>query len=165
MCGVAGFTHRNWLPEPSRIADAARCIRHRGPDQSGSYESRTVSLSAVRLKIIDLAGGDEPMRTENGDSVIVFNGEVYNHAEVRAELESLGVRFQSHCDTEVVLRAYVRWGKQSFQRLRGMFAFAIWTESERRSWHVTGLASSLYTSIVMTMTCTLGRAENAVFFP
>jgi asparagine synthase (glutamine-hydrolysing) len=72
------------------------------------------------------------MRTENGDSVIVFNGEVYNHAEVRAELESLGVRFQSHCDTEVVLRAYVRWGKQSFQRLRGMFAFAIWTESERR---------------------------------
>jgi asparagine synthase (glutamine-hydrolysing) len=62
----------------------------------------------------------------------VFNGEVYNHAEIRAELEGLGVRFQSHCDTEVVLRAYVQWGKASFQRLRGMFAFAIWTESERR---------------------------------
>jgi asparagine synthase (glutamine-hydrolysing) len=132
MCGIAGFTHRDWLPEPSRIAEAARCIRHRGPDQSGSFESRNVSLSAVRLKIIDLAGGDQPMRAENGDSVIVFNGEVYNHAEVRAELESLGVRFQSHCDTEVVLRAYVQWGRESFPRLRGMFAFAIWTESERR---------------------------------
>jgi asparagine synthase (glutamine-hydrolysing) len=132
MCGIAGFTHREWLPEPSRIAGAARCIHHRGPDQSGSYESRDVSLSAVRLKIIDLAGGDQPIRSENGDSIIVFNGEVYNHAEIRAELESEGVRFQSHCDTEVVLRAYVRWGKRSFQHLRGMFAFAIWTESERR---------------------------------
>ena len=132
MCGIAGFTHRDWLPESTRIAEAARCIRHRGPDQSGSYESRTVSLSAVRLKIIDLAGGDQPVRAENGDFTIVFNGEVYNHAEVRTELESLGVRFQSHCDTEVVLRAYVQWGRESFRRLRGMFAFAIWTESERR---------------------------------
>src|SRR4051794_15297496 len=124
MCGIAGFTHRNRLPEPSRLAGAARCIHHRGPDQTGSYESHSVSLSAVRLKIIDLAGGDQPMRAANGDVVIVFNGEVYNHAEIRSELESLGERFQSHCDTEVVLRAYVRWGKQSFQRLRGMFAFA-----------------------------------------
>lgn len=131
MCGIAGFTHRDHLPEPSRVADAARCIHHRGPDQMGSYESHCVSLSAVRLKIIDLAGGDQPMRAANGDVVIVFNGEVYNHAEIRAELESFGDRFQSHCDTEVVLRAYVRWGKESFHRLRGMFAFAIWTASER----------------------------------
>jgi asparagine synthase (glutamine-hydrolysing) len=132
MCGIAGFTHRDWMPGPQRIGEAARCIRHRGPDQSGTYESRIVSLGAVRLKIIDLGGGDQPVRTESGDTVIVFNGEVYNHADIRAELEGLGVRFQSHCDTEVVLRAYVQWGKASFQRLRGMFAFAIWTESERR---------------------------------
>src|SRR5919112_780101 len=72
------------------------------------------------------------MRASNGYTVIVFNGEVYNHAEIRTELEGLGVRFQSHCDTEVVLRAYVQWGKASFEKLRGMFAFAIWTESERR---------------------------------
>ena len=91
-----------------------------------------MSLGAVRLKIIDLTGGDQPMRTDDGDTVIVFNGEVYNHAEIRAELESLGVRFRSHCDTEVVLRAYAQWGKQSFARFRGMFAFAIWIESERR---------------------------------
>src|SRR3954447_10501521 len=132
MCGSAGFTHREWLSSPSLIAESVRCIHHRGPDQTGTYESRLVSMGAVRLKIIDLAGGDQPMRANNGDVVIVFNGEVYNHAEVRAELESLGVCFHSHCDTEVVLRAYVQWGKKSFERLRGMFAFAIWTESERR---------------------------------
>jgi asparagine synthase (glutamine-hydrolysing) len=132
MCGIAGFTHRNWMPGPQRIGEAARCIHHRGPDQSGTFESRSVSLGAVRLKIIDLAGGDQPMRTEDGAHVIVFNGEVYNYAEIRAELSGLGVRFQSHCDTEVVLRAYAQWGKASFQRLRGMFAFAIWNEAERR---------------------------------
>lgn len=132
MCGIAGFTHRSGAPARLVIPEAARCIHHRGPDQSGTYESRMASLGAVRLKIIDLAGGDQPMRANNGDTVIVFNGEVYNHAEVRAELESLGVRFESHCDTEVVLRAYVHWGKAALPRLRGMFAFAIWTESERR---------------------------------
>lgn len=132
MCGIAGFTHREWLPEPTRILEASRCIHHRGPDQSGAFESHTVSLGAVRLKIIDLTGGDQPMRTDDGDAVIVFNGEIYNHAEIRAELESLGIRFRSHCDTEVVLQAYRQWGKQSFRRLRGMYAFAIWIESERR---------------------------------
>lgn len=91
-----------------------------------------MSLGAVRLKIIDLHGGEQPMRSDDGDSIIVFNGEVYNHAELRTELEGFGVRFRSRCDTEVVLRAYLHWGKQSFERLRGMFAFAIWTESERR---------------------------------
>src|SRR4028119_209988 len=132
MCGIAGFTHRNWMPGPQRIVEAARCIQHRGPDQSGTYESHTVSLGAVRLKIIDLGGGDQPMRTTDGRHVIVFNGEVYNHSELRADLESSGVRFQSQCDTEVVLRAYAHWGKASFSRLRGMFAFAIWSEPERR---------------------------------
>lgn len=132
MCGIAGFTHLESLPDPSQIKDAIACIRHRGPDQAGTYESRTVSLGAVRLKIIDLSGGDQPMRTDDGDVVIAFNGEVYNHGEIRGQLESLGVRFHSHCDTEVVLRAYVQWGVRSFERLRGMFAFAIWTESERR---------------------------------
>jgi asparagine synthase (glutamine-hydrolysing) len=86
----------------------------------------------VRLKIIDLAGGDQPFRTEDGRHVIAFNGEVYNHAELRRELESFGVRFRSRCDTEVVLRAFVQWGRESFQRLRGMFAFAIWSESDCR---------------------------------
>jgi asparagine synthase (glutamine-hydrolysing) len=132
MCGIAGFTHAGWLPEPGRIAEATRCIVHRGPDQSGTYESRTVSLGAVRLKIIDLGGGDQPVRTEDGRAVIVFNGEVYNHNELREQLIGLGTRFRSRCDTEVVLRAFLQWDTAAFERLRGMFAFAIWTERERR---------------------------------
>jgi asparagine synthase (glutamine-hydrolysing) len=91
-----------------------------------------VSLGAVRLKIIDLNGGEQPMRSEDGDTMIVFNGEVYNHGELRRELEGLGVRFRSKCDTEAVLHAWQQWGLDSFRRLRGMFAFAIWTESEQR---------------------------------
>jgi asparagine synthase (glutamine-hydrolysing) len=132
MCGIAGFTHLDRTRCCTRIAESIRCITHRGPDQSGTYESDTASLGAVHLKIIDPDGGDQPMRSCDGDLVIVFNGEVYNHFELRQELESLGVRFRSRCDTEVVLRAYQQWGKDSFVRLRGMFAFAIWTESDRR---------------------------------
>ncbi len=132
MCGIAGFTHRNGRPSNSRIEASLQCIHHRGPDQHGSYESDAISFGAVRLKIIDLAGGDQPMRTEDGNHIIAFNGEVYNHAEIRRELESCGIGFQSHCDTEVVLRAYVHWGKASISKLRGMFAFALWTEDERK---------------------------------
>lgn len=128
MCGIAGFTHHRHLPDPARILQATEYIAHRGPDQSGTFATKTVSLGAVRLKIIDLTGGEQPFRTENGESVLVFNGEVYNHAELRTELEALGVRFRSRCDTEVVLRAYMQWGTDSFRRLRGMFAFAIWDE-------------------------------------
>ncbi len=105
---------------------------HRGPDQQGVYESDSISLGAVRLKIIDLCGGDQPIFSEDRDLVIVFNGEIYNHAEVRAELERLGHRFHSRCDTEVVLRAFRQWDTACFPRLRGMFGAALWCESERR---------------------------------
>jgi asparagine synthase (glutamine-hydrolysing) len=87
-------------------------------------------LGAVRLKIIDLDGGRQPMQA--GGWVIVFNGEVYNHTELRRELEARGHRFESRCDTEAVLRAFLEWDVASFARLRGMFAFAIWNEAERR---------------------------------
>lgn len=130
MCGIAGFTHTERVPDPSLIREATRSIHHRGPDQNGVYESDVVSLGVVRLKIIDLHGGEQPMRS--GDSLIVFNGEIYNHAEIREELESLGVRFESRCDTEVVLKAFLQWDTASFTRLRGMFAAALWTESTRR---------------------------------
>ncbi len=89
-------------------------------------------MGAVRLKIIDLEHGQQPMSANNGDTVIVFNGEIYNHAEVRRELEALGHRFDSRCDTEVVLRAFVQWDTECFTRLRGMFGVALWTESRRR---------------------------------
>jgi asparagine synthase (glutamine-hydrolysing) len=89
-------------------------------------------LCAVRLKVIDLAGGDQPMVSEDGDTVIAFNGEIYNHLELRTELEGLGHRFRSKCDTETVLHAFLQWDTGCFSRMRGMFAVALWTGSQRR---------------------------------
>ena len=105
---------------------------HRGPDQQGIFESDVVSLAATRLKIIDLESGNQPIASEDADTVIVFNGEIYNHAELRRELERLGHRFRSLSDTEVILAAFLEWDLECFARLRGMFAIALWTESRRR---------------------------------
>lgn len=118
--------------EVDRIHRAASTLQHRGPDQQGAFQSETVALAATRLKIIDLEGGDQPIATSDGDTVIAFNGEVYNHQELRAELERLGQRFRSRCDTEVVLRAFLQWDLECLSRLRGMFAFAVWSESKQR---------------------------------
>lgn len=89
-------------------------------------------MGAARLKIIDLQGGDQPIVTDDGDTAIVFNGEIYNHLELRGELEKLGHRFHSHSDTETVLHAFVEWDTKCFSRLRGMFAIALWTKSSHR---------------------------------
>jgi asparagine synthase (glutamine-hydrolysing) len=132
MCGIAGFTHENRPVHPSLIRRAVSSLVHRGPDQQGVHESRHVSLGAVRLSIIDLGGGDQPMRSEDGDTVLVYNGEVYNYRELRAELQGLGHQFSTHSDTEVVLRAFLEWDTDCFLRLRGMFGLALWCESRRR---------------------------------
>ena len=132
MCGILGYTHiSRRLPHGVLNAGIAALI-HRGPDQQGSFTTQHVSLGATRLRIVDLDGGDQPMRSPGSDAVIAFNGEVYNHRELRAELEALGVSFRTRCDTEVVLNAFIKWGPACFARLRGMFAVAIWVESERR---------------------------------
>jgi asparagine synthase (glutamine-hydrolysing) len=130
MCGIAGFTHSRATPDSSKIWEITRSITHRGPDQQGVWESPQVSLGAVRLKIIDLEHGEQPMHS--GDTVLVYNGEIYNNAELRKELEGLGHRFQSHCDTETLLHAFLEWDTAAFSKLRGMFAAAFWTQSRRR---------------------------------
>lgn len=132
MCGITGFTHRSGVFDRARIRAATDSLIHRGPDQQGTWESEAVSLGAVRLKIIDLHAGDQPMISEDGNTVLVFNGEIYNHRELRAELESHGEKFTTSSDTEVVLRAFLRWDKDCFARLRGMFALAIWSQDARR---------------------------------
>jgi asparagine synthase (glutamine-hydrolysing) len=132
LCGIAGFTHKGWSPDPGRIEAATSTLIHRGPDEQGVYRSTVCSLGATRLKIIDLSGGDQPILTDDGEAAIVFNGEIYNHLELRSELESLGHRFQSHCDTETVFHAFLEWDTDAFVRLRGMFAVALWTTSTRR---------------------------------
>ena len=132
MCGIAGFTHKSWAPNAERIADAVETLRHRGPDQQGVLRSSICSIGATRLKIIDLVGGDQPIQTDDGKTAIAFNGEIYNHLELRAELERRGHRFHSHADTETVLHAFVEWDVACFSRLRGMFAVALWDRSRRR---------------------------------
>src|SRR5580658_6117368 len=124
MCGIAGFTHARRAPPPGRIQSAVATLAHRGPNQQGVFESECISLGAARLRIIDIEGGDQPITSPDGDAVIAFNGEIYNHLEVRRELEKLGHRFRSFSDTETVLAAFLEWDTECFERLRGMFAVA-----------------------------------------
>jgi asparagine synthase (glutamine-hydrolysing) len=132
LCGIVGYTHKDWSPPPQRIREATNTLFHRGPDQQGVYQSSFFSVGATRLKIIDLAAGDQPILSADGDFGIAFNGEIYNYLELRNELEELGHRFESHSDTETVLRAFMQWDKDCFAKLRGMFAVALWKKSARR---------------------------------
>jgi asparagine synthase (glutamine-hydrolysing) len=132
LCGIVGFTQKGWKADPDRIHQATATLIHRGPDQQGVFSSRLCSLGATRLKILDLAAGDQPIISSDGDTVIAFNGEIYNHLELRPELEALGYRFKTHCDTETVLYAFLAWDTACFARLRGMFAVALWRKSTRR---------------------------------
>lgn len=125
MCGIAGFAGIGDFSDLTRMADA---LRHRGPDGEG-YEVHMPSglhLAHRRLAILDIAGGQQPMISEDGAFSIVFNGEIYNFRELRKELEALGVRFESnHSDTEVLLHGYRIWGESMCARLNGMWSFAI----------------------------------------
>jgi asparagine synthase (glutamine-hydrolysing) len=132
LCGIAGFTRHNRDVHPGRIQSAVSTLVHRGPNQQGVFESDVVSLGATRLRIIDIAGGDQPVVAENRDTVIVFNGEIYNYAELRRELEQRGHRFRTHSDTETVLNAFLEWDTDCFSRLRGMFGLALWSEASGR---------------------------------
>lgn len=135
MCGFFGFlvSQARSLPSGGReLARGLDAIRHRGPDGSGQWLSSDgrVGLGHVRLSIIDLETGAQPMHSDDGRYTIVYNGEIYNFVELRAELGAEG--FRTHSDTEVLLRAYARWGSECLQRLRGMFALAIWDSREQR---------------------------------
>jgi asparagine synthase (glutamine-hydrolysing) len=132
MCGIAGFTKFKGRTDNPTIRRMTASLVHRGPDQQGCYTADHAALGAVRLQVIDLDGGEQPIRTEDGRYVIVYNGEIYNFAELRRELESLGQQFRSNCDTEVALRAFAQWDTDCFQRFRGMFAMAIWSVLEER---------------------------------
>lgn len=132
MCGIFGVVTRSQA-EASRLDPEAarRALAHRGPDDSGRFDGEAAgahcTLVHTRLSIIDLSpGGHQPMPSGDGRYQVVFNGELYNHAEVRRELEARGVRFRSSSDTEVLVEAYARWGAAAIDRFRGMFAFAIW---------------------------------------
>lgn len=125
MCGICGYTG---IGTDDRIIEKmTRTLLHRGPDAMGSWLGTEAALGHTRLSIIDLTeAGSQPMATPDGRYQLVFNGEIYNFREMRRELEEWGHRFISSCDTEVILLGYARWGPQVLQKLRGMFAFAVY---------------------------------------
>jgi asparagine synthase (glutamine-hydrolysing) len=134
MCGIAGrFNYDPARPVDARVLGAMTdSIAHRGPDSAGYYRAQGIGLGHRRLSIIDLATGDQPLANEDGSVQVVFNGEIYNFAEVRAELMTRGHRFRTHSDTEVIVHGYEEWGERCVERFRGMFAFAVWDARARR---------------------------------
>ncbi|GGN58177.1 asparagine synthetase B [Novosphingobium indicum] len=133
MCGITGWYRRGGRPVPrDAIARACDTIVHRGPDDSGIHIDGDIGLGHRRLSIVDLEGGHQPMFSVDGRWAIVFNGEVYNFPDLRAELEAWGWKFSTHGDTETILAAYVRWGDEAWPKLEGMYGLAIWDAKERR---------------------------------
>ena len=133
MCGICGKVNF----EPERKVEGAlvdrmmRAIQHRGPDGEGKYLAGQVGLGHTRLAIIDLGSGDQPMTNEDGSIWLVYNGEIYNFPELRCDLLARGHTFRSHSDTEVIIHLYEEYGPECVQRLRGMFAFALWDANTR----------------------------------
>ncbi|HZC58495.1 MAG TPA: hypothetical protein VE154_00790, partial [Chthoniobacterales bacterium] len=131
MCGIAGFLGSG---ERSVLHDMTGSLAHRGPDGDGFWtdEGARVFLGHRRLSIVDLAAGSQPMTTLDDQLVITFNGEIYNHAELRTELEKRGHHFKTdHSDTEVLLYGYREWGRGLLEKLNGMWAFAIYDRQRR----------------------------------
>ena len=134
MCGIAGLVAFDRLhPDDRERAIRMRDIlAHRGPDDAGMFVDDRAALAHRRLSIVDLAGGHQPLANERDTLWIVFNGEIYNHRAVRAELESHGHQYKTRSDTETIVHAYEQWGDGAVDRLRGMFAFALWDAPRRR---------------------------------
>jgi asparagine synthase (glutamine-hydrolysing) len=134
MCGIAGqfnFERREPVHRET-IVRMARSIAHRGPDDEGFFISGPVGLGFRRLSIIDLAGGHQPMSDAEETVWVIFNGEIYNYRELRAELQNKGYQFRTNSDTEVIVHGYKEWGTEVFNRLNGMFGLAIWDVPNQR---------------------------------
>ena len=134
MCGIAGFVSVEGLPNAAadRALRMRDSITHRGPDAAGLWHDEHAVLAHRRLSIVDLSGGQQPLSNETGSVWVIFNGEIYNHADVRRELEAFGHTYRTKSDTETIVHAYEQWGEECVQRFRGMFAFALWDAPKRR---------------------------------
>ncbi|MDJ0741440.1 MAG: amidotransferase 1, exosortase A system-associated [Gammaproteobacteria bacterium] len=128
MCGFVGIfdTRQRSAIDRTLLERMNQRQLHRGPDEGGVHVEPGVGLAHRRLSIIDLASGQQPLFNEDGSVVVVYNGEIYNFAELADELKALGHRFRTHCDTEVIVHAWETWGEACVERFRGMFAFALW---------------------------------------
>lgn len=131
ICGVYNVRSKESVP-PELIERMAGAISHRGPDESGAYLDGSVGLGIMRLSIIDLTGGHQPISNETGDVWVVFNGEIWNYKELRKELTEKSHRFSTNSDTETIVHAYEEYGLACVRHLHGMFGFAIWDSSRKR---------------------------------
>lgn len=132
MCGICGVFRLDGPADAGALSAMRAALTHRGPDDEGEHLEGGVGLGFRRLSILDLEGGHQPMSTDDGRYWIVFNGEIYNHPQLKAQLEGAGVRFKTHSDTETILRLFAKEGKAAIARLRGMFALAIWDREARQ---------------------------------
>jgi len=134
MCGICGVVSAGGLPPQATdwVRAMSDTLRHRGPDDEGFHVDGTVAMGMRRLSVIDLAGGHQPIANEGKTVWLVFNGEIYNHRELRADLEARGYRFRTQSDTEVIVHAYEEFGTACAKHLIGMFAFAIWDAKRQR---------------------------------
>src|SRR5436190_5616175 len=132
MCGICGIATTRGAVDPGRLAEMSATLVHRGPDSDGAHLADGVGLAARRLAIIDLATGDQPIANEDGRVTVVQNGELYNYRELRHELERAGHRFSTSGDTEVLVHLYEEHGARFAERLRGMFAVALWDSARAR---------------------------------
>ncbi len=138
MCGIAGLLMRDRCPVPAEtVRHMTQVLAHRGPDGEGVHIDGPIGLGHRRLAILDLSdAGAQPMASDDGSLWITYNGELYNFQDLRTELEAAGARFRSRTDTEVILAAYRRWGRDCLARFNGMFAFGLWDNREQLLWLV-----------------------------
>jgi asparagine synthase (glutamine-hydrolysing) len=132
MCGICGVVGCDRARGTNAVARMSGRLVHRGPDDEGIFHDGPAALAARRLSIIDLDHGHQPIQNEDGSAVVVQNGEIYNYRELKRELERGGHRFATDCDTEVLVHAYEEWGDDFVERLRGMFAIALWDKRRQR---------------------------------
>src|SRR5260370_36334770 len=134
MCGITGFIDRKQSYEDAEEMIDRMCqnIRHRGPDEKGTWVGDGIALGMRRLLIIALDGGHQPIWNEDRSILIVFNGEIYNYRDLQRPLQMHGHSFRTNSDTEVILHAYEEYGDECVKHLRGMFAFALWDRTRQR---------------------------------
>ena len=132
MCSISGICNFEKKPSIQIVELMTKSLSHRGPDDNGFFQNENISLGHNRLSIIDLQNSKQPMKDDKNKNIIIFNGEIYNFKELKSDLKSMGHRFETEGDTEVILKSYSQWGTECLNKLEGMFVFCIWDDKKKQ---------------------------------
>ena len=132
MCSISGICNFEKKPPTQIVELMTKSLSHRGPDDIGFFQNENISLGHNRLSIIDLRNSKQPMKDDDNKNIIIFNGEIYNFKELKSNLESLGHKFETEGDTEVILKSYNQWGVECLKKFEGMFVFCIWDDKKKQ---------------------------------